>query len=58
MEKRYVTVFSLRMCNSLLHRGFHIAEVGRDKRYPENVVFFFENSQTVRKAIEEIANKK
>lgn len=56
MEKRYVTVFSLRMCNSLLHKGFQMAEVGRDKRYPDHVVFFFENSQKIREAIEEIAN--
>lgn len=58
MRKRYLTVFGLKMCNALLHRGFPVVEVGRDKRYPDRVVFFFENSQKIRKSIEEITNTK
>lgn len=55
MEKRYVTVFSHNMCNSLIRRGFNVVEVKQDRLYPERSVFFFRNSREIQKTIKEIS---
>lgn len=55
MEKRYVTVFSHRMCNALIQKGFHVEEVKKDRLYPERSVFFFRNSEKIREAMAEIS---
>lgn len=53
MKKNY-TVYSLRLANELVSRGFMIVGTGINARNPKYNVFFFENTEAFRKALNEI----
>lgn len=56
MKKNY-TVYSLRLANELVSRGFMIVGTGVNDKNPKYNVFFFENTAAFRKALEEITNQ-
>jgi hypothetical protein len=53
MRKTYV-VFSLRIANELVRRGFKIIETGINTENPKYKVFYFEDTEEFRAALNEI----
>ena len=53
MNRPY-TVFSLKLANKLVNKGFEILDTGVNVKNPKYRVFFFEDTEALRKAINEI----
>lgn len=53
MRKTYI-IFSLRYANELVKRGFEIVETGINIENPKYKVFYFEDTEDFRAALEEI----
>lgn len=47
-------VYSLRVANELIKRGYQVINVENNIQFPRYKVFFFEDTPEVRKTIEEI----
>lgn len=55
MKKNY-TVYSLRLANQLVSKGFKIVGTGINDKNPKYNVFFFENTEEFRKVLKDITN--
>lgn len=53
MKKTYI-IFSLRIANELVRRGFNIVETGINIENPKLKVFYFEDTEDFRKNLKEI----
>lgn len=53
MKKTYV-VFSLRIANELVRRGYQIIETGINTENPKYKVFYFEDTEDFRRTLEEV----
>lgn len=56
-EKSCLTVFSQRLTADLMLKGHRLIEMRPDRRYPERNVFFFLNTEEVRKDMDILRNK-
>lgn len=53
MNEKY-TVFSLRVANQLVNQGFKVIGTGVNLQKPQYKVFFFENTEELRAAVDKI----
>ena len=53
MKKSFV-VFNLGLANKLIEEGFRLQGTAPSKNAPGKLVFFFKDTETLRKAIEEL----
>ena len=53
MKKSFV-VFNLGLANKLIEEGFRLQGTAPSKNAPGKLVFFFKDTDTLRKAIEEL----
>lgn len=51
-------VYSLRVANELIKRGYKLLDSAINIKYPKYKVFYFEDSAELDRAIEQIANSK
>lgn len=51
--KRY-TVFSLRIANELVKRGYPIVETSINVKFPQYKVFIFEDTEELRRTLDEV----
>lgn len=56
MKKDYV-VFSLRVANELVNKGFNVINAGVNIKFPQYKVFYFEDTKELRNAIAKINAK-
>ena len=50
-------IFSLKVANELVKRGFEVKDTQINIKYPEYKVFLFEESNEIRKALKEITQR-
>ena len=55
---RYFMVYSLRVANSLVKKGFQIVETGINLKCPQYQVFFFEDTKEFREAFSNLIASK
>lgn len=53
MEKKYM-VYTLKVANALVDRGYNIVGTGINFRNPKYRIFYFEDTQKLREEINEI----
>lgn len=51
------TIFSLRIANALARQGFKIVNTGINIKNPKYSVFYFEDSQELRDALDKLTEK-
>lgn len=57
MKKNDYAVYSLKMANELVSRGFVVVNTSINLKYPKYQVFYFEDTRELREAMKQIANK-
>lgn len=57
MKKNDYAVYSLKMANELVARGFVVVNTSINLKYPKYQVFYFEDTRELREAMKQIANK-
>lgn len=54
MNKKDIVIFDAKIAKKLLMMGFQIVNIAPDKRVPNATIFFFKDTDTLRRKLDEI----